>query len=36
MFAVTSPTDYNTGGGADPVQAQILLNRRWKVLRIDS
>jgi lipopolysaccharide transport system ATP-binding protein len=30
---VSSPADLNTGGGADPMQAQILLDRRWNVKR---
>ena len=29
--SVTAPSDFNTGGGADPIQAQILLNREWQL-----
>jgi lipopolysaccharide transport system ATP-binding protein len=31
--SITAPNDFNTGGGADPVQAQILMNREWSVER---
>ena len=30
-ITLIAPVDYNTSGGADPTQAEILLNRRWEV-----
>jgi hypothetical protein len=28
---VSAPVDYNSGGAADPLQAQVILDRRWDV-----
>ncbi|OPY30750.1 MAG: putative ABC transporter ATP-binding protein [Methanomassiliicoccales archaeon PtaU1.Bin030] len=30
---VSAPNDFNSGGGADPLQAQVILDRRWDVRR---
>ncbi len=30
---VSAPLDYNSGGGSDPLQAQIILDRQWDVRR---
>ena len=30
---VSAPIDYNNGGAADPLQSQIILDRRWEVRR---
>jgi lipopolysaccharide transport system ATP-binding protein len=31
--SISFPSDLNTGGGLDPLKAQIILNRRWDIMK---
>ena len=32
-ISISFPSDLNTGGGLDPLKAQIILNRRWDIMK---